>query len=54
MSMVDSIGSSSMTGALVHQQDYFAIKFEKTYSNRSQAGQTGLYDLLIYEGVQQG
>ncbi len=54
MSMLDSIGGSEATGILVHQADYLSIFFEKTYDNRSEAGQTGSFDLLLYQGVQQG
>lgn len=52
--MIDSIGNSSSRGILVHTGNYFSINFQKTYSNRNQAGQTGTFDLLLYKGVQQG
>ena len=54
MKMIDSIGGSKSEGILVHQADYFSIAFQKTYDNRTEAGQTGSFDLLVYEGVQQG
>lgn len=54
MSMLDSIGGSEASGILVHQADYLSILFQKTYDNRAEAGQTGSFDLLLYEGVQQG
>lgn len=35
MSMTDGIGWSTSQGILVHQRDYLAIMFEKTYNNRT-------------------
>ena len=54
MTMTDSIGASKTEGILIHQADFFNICFEKTYNDRSNAGQNGSFDLLLYEGVQQG
>lgn len=48
MTMKDSIGDSKAEGILIHQADYFSIYFEKTYNDRTEAGQTGTFDLLIY------
>lgn len=50
----DSIGLSTSKGLLTFQKDYIALFFEKSYYNRSQAGQTGAYDVLFYDGVQKG
>jgi hypothetical protein len=54
MKIYDSIGESKVEGVFVHQADHFGVMFEKTYIDRSNAGQTGSFDLLVYEGVQQG
>ena len=52
--MNDGVGSSKATGVLIHQGSQLAIKFEKTYKDRVRAGQRDGYDLLYYEGVQEG
>ena len=49
----DSIGKSDLEGILIHKADYFAIYFFKTYHNRSDAGQTGAYEWLVYDGVKE-
>lgn len=54
MQMSDSIGSSSARGILVHTGKFFSIQFEKTYNDRTKAGQTGDFDLLLYKGSQNG
>lgn len=50
----DEVGKSKFTGIVTFQRDFIGLKFEKTYDNRKDAGQTGSFDLLFYEGVQQG
>lgn len=54
MSMKDAIGGSDVTGVLAIKGDHLKMKLEKTYYNRESAGQTGNYDILLYEGEQEG
>ena len=57
MTMHDSIGDSLATGIVVVDESASSqahIMFEKTYINRSAAGQTGSFDLLLYRGVKTG
>lgn len=50
----DSVGNSDMKGILMHRSNYFGIYFFKNYDNPSSAGQTGSFEWLAYDGVQQG
>lgn len=52
--MNDEVGKSVASGILIINEDRFKIKLEKTYENRANAGQTGEYDILLYEGEQEG
>ena len=54
--MHDTVGPSRITGVLVPipERDGVAIMFEKTYNDRSGAGQTGSFDKLIYRGEKVG
>lgn len=54
MSMRDEVGSSEVSGVLIINGDHFKIKLEKTYDDRDSAGQTDEYDILLYEGAQEG
>ena len=54
MKAVDSVGKSELEGILMYKRDYFALYFFKNYYNKHEAGQTGSFQWLIYDGVQQG
>ena len=48
------MGKSDLEGLLLYKNDYFALHFFKTYHNKTDAGQTGSFQWLVYDGVQQG
>lgn len=50
----DSLGNSKVTGILMFKNNELSICFDKLYNDRNGAGQTGKWDLLIYEGNQTG
>ena len=54
MKAVDSIGKSDLEGILMYKSNYFGLYFFKNYHNKTEAGQTGSFQWLIYDGVQQG
>ena len=54
MKSKDSVGTSQIEGILLYKYDYLAIYFFKSYDDKKNSGQTGPYQWLAYEGVQQG
>ena len=54
MNAVDEVGKSTLEGILMYKSDYFGLYFFKNYNNKQEAGQTGSFEWLVYDGVQQG
>ena len=52
--MHDRFGKSNSEGVLVHNGLNLSICFRKKYVNKKKAGQVGAYQVLIYEGSQEG
>jgi len=48
------LGDSTITGILILKGRGLRICFDKLYDDRSRAGQTGKWDLLIFEGEKNG
>lgn len=52
--MSEDYGGSKAEGILMTYSDSSSIKFSKTYNNRTKANQIGFYDILLFEGTQEG
>jgi hypothetical protein len=50
----DLLGDSTITGILILKGSGLRICFDKLYNDRNRAGQTGKWDLLIFEGEKKG
>ena len=50
----DQNGGSTIKGVLMFKENDLSICFDKLHDNRDHAGQTGKWDLLIYEGYSNG
>ncbi len=46
----DDNGNSTIKGIVLFKDDGMSICFDKLHNDRERAGQTGKWDLLIYEG----
>jgi len=50
----DENGGSTVKGILLFKDNGLSLCFDKLYNDKSAAGQTGKWDMLIYEGHQEG
>jgi hypothetical protein len=50
MSGSDEVGTSKLNGLLMFRADGMGLKLSKVYDDRSKAGQTGSFSILLYEG----
>jgi hypothetical protein len=47
----DNVGKSKLKGLLIFKGEGVAVILSKVYSNCKKAGQTGSFDILLYEGA---